>query len=237
VGKLCFIFDELYIYHALKTQLILSSIKKAFCFLAFIILGHQYISAQHITNPIASLHDHKEFIIGIDNRITKINDKFGVIYGIYSGLGYGENLRFKFSISGTPFEIGKFSKEKNVNEVSRLAFVSVGQEFDFFTAGRFKLITYLNGGFGYHFYRILDHEKVEVSKGREYIWPLELGLHGRYQLNPLIALKTGVGRRFVFPEESKQLSGYYIKLTLVVNPKKLKTYFRDRKEKKRASNN
>jgi hypothetical protein len=203
----------------------------------FLFTFHQQYRAfgQHLVNPVTSLHDHKEFIIGIDNRITRINGGIGVIYGLYSGLGYGENLRFKFSISGTPFATGKFVKEQVTNQKSRLLFASIGQEFDFFTAGKFKLTTYLNGGFGNHYYRILDQEKEVVLKGKEYIWPLELGLHGRYQFNPLLAFKTGGGWRFVFPENTKALSGLYLKLTLVVNPKKLGTFMRDRKERKHST--
>lgn len=189
--------------------------------------------AQHLNNPLASIHDHKEFIIGIDNRITHINDKFAVIYGLYAGVGYGENLRVKFSFSGTPFRVGKHSPDRSENELGRLLFASVGQEFDFLTMGRFKLTTYLNGGFGYHFYQILDPEKTVLRKDKEHIFPVETGIHLRYQYNKILAFKTGGGWRFVFPDHAENLGGYYIKLTAVVNPKRLKTYLRERKEKRK----
>jgi hypothetical protein len=191
------------------------------------------IFAQQLSNPISALHDNREFIFGIDNRITSINDKFGVIYGLYSGIGYGNNLRFKFSISGTPIEIGKVSPEKNINRISRLLFASVGQEFDFFTVGRFKLTAYGNAGLGYHYYKTINQYDVQVANGRDLIRPLELGIHSRYQLNPMFAVKVGGGWRFVFPRESKNLDGYYLKLTAVVNPKRLSAVMKKRKKEKR----
>ena len=194
----------------------------------------QALRSQHINNPLASLHDHKEFIVGIDNRITFINDNFSVIYGLYSGVGWGENLRVKFSVSGTPFEAGKVSRQTPDNQLSRLLFASVGQEFDFLTAGNFKIATYLNGGYGAHFYRTVNNQEEQIEKSVEYMLPLELGLHGRYQINPLIAFKTGGGYRFVFPDHASELSGYYLKLTLVVNPKKLRMYLQERKQKRQA---
>lgn len=187
---------------------------------------------QHLNNPLTSFHDQKEFIIGIDNRITHINDRLGVIYGLYSGIGYGENLRLKFGLSGTPFEIGRVTEGKTSHRISRLLFGSIGQEFDFLTIGKFKLTTYVNAGYGAHFYRHIDSYEVQHSKGVEYILPLELGIHGRYQMTPLIAFKTGGGWRFVFPESANDLSNYYLKLTLVVNPKKLKLYLKERKERR-----
>jgi hypothetical protein len=201
--------------------------------LPFVVLfSYHTLPAQHLTDPFASLHDSKEFIIGIDNRITRINHQWGVIYGLYSGIGYGENLRFKFSISGTPFEIGDFSKTEIISQRSRVLFASVGQEFDFITMGRFKITTYLNGGMGYHFYRTVDIERNQISKDKEFILPLETGLHGRFQINSLLAAKCGGGWRFVAPKSANELSGFYIKLTLVVNPKNLKTYFKKRKERR-----
>jgi hypothetical protein len=190
---------------------------------------------QQLNNPFASFHDHKEFIIGLDNRITHLNGKFGVIYGLYTGIGYGENLRLKLGISGTPFEVGKHSPEKSTNEVGRILFATIGQEFDFLTIHKFKLTTYVNGGFGYHFYRILDPEKAELDKGVEHIFPVETGLHVRYQISEIFAFKTGGGWRFVFPEHGTNLGGYYIKLTAVINPKKLKAYLHERKERKKSS--
>jgi hypothetical protein len=201
----------------------------------FLIVQYQAIS-QHLTNPLTSLHDSKEFIIGIDNRITKINHQWGVIYGLYSGVGYGENLRFKFSLSGTPFTIGEISHEDSSSQESRVLFASFGQEFDFFTVGRIKLIAYVNAGFGYHFFKTFDAHREIVIKDNEPMLPLELGLHGRYQINTLIAFKTGGGWRFVGPSSANELSGFYIKLTLVVNPKNMKAYFNKRKEKKSEEN-
>lgn len=188
--------------------------------------------AQELSNPLSALHDKREFIFGIDNRITRINEKFGVIYGLYSGIGYGSNLRFKFSISGTPFEIGKVSSEKDANQVSRLLFASVGQEFDFFTFGRFKLATYLNAGFGYHYRKIINQFNMQVDDGRDFIRPVELGIHSRYQINPLFAIKAGGGWRFIFPKEQENLNGYYLKLTAVVNPKKLGSAIKARRKNK-----
>jgi hypothetical protein len=152
---------------------------------------------------------------------------------LYSGIGYGENLRVKFSFSGTPFELGKKPNESN-SRLSKLVFVSVGQELDFLTLGKFKVTTYLNTGIGYHYHRTVTPENIEIASGRDVIRPLELGLHGRYQVTRLVAFKTGAGWRFVFPNKSNDLSGYYIKLTAVLNPKVLVEIAKARRERRRS---
>lgn len=120
-----------------------------FLFFILIVLSPT-IFAQHLNSPLKSIHDKREFIIGLDNRITRINDRIGLIYGIYSGLAYGDNLRVKLSLSGTPFRLGKHEPDE-ISRTSRLLFMSVGQEFDFLTFNRFKVTAYANVGFGYIF--------------------------------------------------------------------------------------
>jgi hypothetical protein len=206
---------------------------KSVC-VAFALIVVNHTIAQELSSPVKALHDKKEFIFGIDNRITRLNNEFGIIYGLYAGIGYGNNLRFKFGISGTPFAFGSVSPDRHANRISHLLFATIGQEFDFLTVGRFKLATYLNAGFGYHYHRILDREEVEVSDSRDFIRPLELGIHSRYQVNSLFAVKVGGGWRFVFPEKSENLEGYYIKLTAVINPKNLSTAIKERRKRKRT---
>lgn len=73
---------------------------------------------------------------------------------------------------------------------------------------------------------------MEVTGGRDVIRPLELGIHSRYQINALFAVKACGGWRFVFPFESENLKGYYLKLTAVVNPKRLGDMLKEKRENK-----
>jgi len=61
----------------------------------------------------------------------------------------------------------------------------------------------------------------EVNKDKQLIISIETGLHFRYDLLPYLKLKTGFGWRFVAPDNSRELGGYYVKLGLSFN---LKTF-------------
>jgi hypothetical protein len=176
--------------------------------------------SQNVTNPFETLKKKKEIVYGIDNRRTHINQHHTVIYGLYSGISFGKKLRFKIGINGTPFEIGKFIDENGILKKNRLLFASVGEEFDFYQYKKFGMTTYLQAGIGNNFYRLLNTHGEEVKKGKELIIPIETGLHFSYDLLTYLKLRTGFGWRFVNPDISRELSGYYIKLGLSFNLKK-----------------
>ena len=99
-------------------------------------------------------------------------------------------------------------------------FASVGEEFDFYQHKKISLTTYLQAGIGNNFYRHLNQNGTEVNKGEQLIIPIETGLHFSYDLLTYLKLKTGIGWRFVTPNNSRKLSGYYVKLGLSFNLKK-----------------
>ena len=101
-----------------------------------------------------------------------------------------------------------------------MLFASIGEEYDFYHLKKIGLTTYLQAGIGNNYYRELNTSGTEVNKGKELIIPIETGLHFSYDLMPYLKLRTGFGWRFVTPNNSKKLSGYYIKLGLSFNLKK-----------------
>lgn len=177
--------------------------------------------SQNISNPIETLKKKREIVYGLDNRRTHIYQHHTVIYGLYSGISFGNKLRFKIGINGTPFEIGKFIDENGVTKKNRLFFASIGEEFDFYQYKKFGMTTYLQAGIGNNFYRQLNQNGTEVNKGKQLIIPIETGLHFSYDLLTYLKLKTGFGWRFVAPNNSRELSGYYVKLGLSFNLKTL----------------
>ncbi len=59
-----------------------------------------------------------------------------------------------------------------------------------------------------------------TNKGKQLIIPIETGLHFSYDLLTYLKLKTGFGWRFLAPNNSRELSGYYVKFGLSFNLKK-----------------
>ena len=177
-------------------------------------------NSQNVTSPFETLKKKKEIVYGLDNRRTHIYQHHTVIYGLYSGISFGKKLRFKIGLNGTPFEVGKFVDENGIVKKNRLLFASLGEEFDFYQYKKFGMTTYLQAGIGNNFYRQLNQIGTEVNKGKQLIIPIETGLHFCYDLLTYLKLKTGFGWRFVAPNNSRELSGYYVKLGLSFNLKK-----------------
>lgn len=95
------------------------------------------------------------------------------------------------------------------------------------------MTTYLQAGIGKNFYRQINQNEIEVKKGKQLIIPIETGLHCSYELLPYLKLRTGFGWRFVASNNSRELSGYYLKLGLSFN---LKIYNDTRAENKTVNN-
>jgi len=184
-------------------------------------------NSQNVTSPFETLKKKKEIVYGLDNRRTHIYQHHTVIYGLYSGISFGKKLRFKIGLNGTPFEVGKFVDENGIVKKNRLLFASLGEEFDFYQYKKFGMTTYLQAGIGNNFYRQLNQIGTEVNKGKQLIIPIETGLHFSYDLLTYLKLKTGFGWRFVAPDYSRELGGYYVKLGLSFN---LKTFNETREE-------
>ncbi len=189
-------------------------------------------NSQKVTNPFETLKKKKEIVYGFDNRRTHIYQHHTVIYGLYSGISFGKKLRFKIGLNGTPFEVGKFVDENGILQKNRLFFTSLGEEFDFYQHKKFGMTTYLQAGIGTNFYRQLNENSEEINRDKQLIIPIEVGLHFSYDLLPYLKLKTGFGWRFVTPENSRELGGYYVKLGLSF---KLKTFNETRTNNQRTS--
>ncbi len=206
-------------------------IKIIFIIIALLIIAKSY--SQNITNPIETLKKKREIVYGLDNRRTDIHQHHTVIYGIFAGISYGKKLIFKIGINGTPFEVGKFVDENGILKKNRLLFATIGEEFDFYQYKKIVFTTYLQSGIGNNFYRNINQSGTEVYKGKELIIPIETGLHLSYELRTYLKFKTGFGWRFVSPDKSRELSGYYIKLGLSFNLKKYNEVRTENKTMKR----
>lgn len=178
--------------------------------------------ANEFPNPLSMLKGKRQFIFGIDNRRTDIHQQHTVIYGLYTGISFGKNLRFKVGVNGTPFEVGRRMDQLGMVIRNRFFFLSLGEEFDFYQYKRFILTTYLQAGYGFNTFRSLGIGGVESSRKRESILPVEAGLHCSYELCSYLKLRVGGGWRYVIPEHAKDLGGYYIKLGLSFSLKKFK---------------
>ena len=200
--------------------------------LLIVSLSPLYSAAQQFSNPVRTINEKKEFIYGIDNRRTHIKEHSTLIYGVYMGVVFGDKLRFKAGVSGTPFEKGKFIDEQGILRKNKLLFINLGEEFDFLIINKFRLTAYLQTGVGYNYYRKINALGNEVEKGKYLIIPIETGIHANYDILPWLRIKLGGGWRFVLPDYSYDLSGYYIKTGLSINIKKLKEVYRFKRDEK-----
>jgi hypothetical protein len=187
--------------------------------------------AQVIENPIVSLKSDRDFIYGLDNRRTHIKEQSTVIYGAYLGFGFDEKLRLKLGLSGTPFEVGRTEDAQGDITRHRLVFLTVGEEFDFFIRNRFRTTTYVQAGAGFDFSRIIYSNGGFSHISRNAIVPIEFGLHFNYDVYPWLRAKLGGGWRIVLPNDSRELSGYYIKAGFGFSYKKFKHWNQGKKSK------
>lgn len=187
---------------------------RIFIFLGILLLAisGNILKAQTFSNPKEIFTAKRKIIGGLDNRRTFIKGNQSLIYGLYCGLSFGKNLRLKIGINGNPFPIKFHLPLISLRQHNRMAFISLGEEYCFFRYKRFGLISYIQTGIGYNYYSILDDKENVVHQSREWIVPLELGLHTAYQLRPWLSAKVGNGWRFVFPDHAHDLNGYYLKL-------------------------
>lgn len=183
-------------------------------------------------NPFQSFKEKRQFLYGLDNRRTHVLGQSTLIYGAYLGVGFGKKLRFKVSISGAPFEVGRTENEVGLIRRNRFYFFSIGEEFDVYTYKRFALTTYLQAGLGENFYRKTTNAGEFVFEGKHVIIPIEIGMHGNYYIYPWLAFKLGGGWRFVPPTEASYLSGYYLKIAFGFSTSEFLSWNRERKAKK-----
>lgn len=188
--------------------------------------------SQEFINPLKLDKKDKEFLYGLDNRRTHIQGQSTLIYGAYIGIGFERSLRFKIGVSGTPFERGRTVGEDGLIQRNRFYFLNIGEEYDFFVSNRFRITAYLQGGWGFNDFRRETVEGVTQLEGRDMIVPIEAGLHFGYDIYPWLQAKLGGGWRFVLPETSNYLAGYYIKVGLSISSRKLYRSYLKRKEKK-----
>jgi len=167
-----------------------------------------------------------EWIYGLDNRRTHIQEQSTLIYGAYTGLGIKETYRFKLGISGTPFEIGKQVDLNDHLIRNRLVFMNIGNEFDFYAYRRIKVTAYSQIGWGFNFQRTLDELENVINEEQKTIIPLEIGTHANYFIFPWLALKVGGGWRWMLAEMGNDLSGYYLKLAFGFSTRKFLTSYR-----------
>ena len=185
-----------------------------------------------LQNPFQAFKEKPQLIYGLDNRRTHVLGQSTLIYGAYLGVGFGKKLRFKASISGTPFEVGRTENEVGLIRRNRFYFFSIGEEFDIYTYKRFALTTYLQAGFGENFFRKTTAEGDFMGDGKHFIVPIEIGMHGNYYIYPWLAFKLGGGWRFTPPREANYLSGYYLKIAFGFSTSEFLKWNRERKAQK-----
>ena len=139
-------------------------------------------------------------------------------------------------------EKGKLIDEQGLVKKNRLFFLTLGEQFDFLIYNKLLFTTYFQTGIGYNYFRKLDQLKMEPIAGRNLIIPIEIGVQSSYDVLPWLRVKVGGGWRFVLPDFSYDLSGYYFKFGLNINGRKLIEQYRIKKvrttieEKQRTAN-
>ena len=188
--------------------------------LMLVVFGISPISSQTFHHPIQTLHEKPELAFGLDNRYTFIGKQFVIINGAYTDVCFGEKMKFKLGLSGTPFGFETPTND-TLSSSNHLAFITVGHEFDFVRVQKFSLSTYIQTGFGYHYYKIRNDRFSILESGRRGIVPLEVGMNLNYDFNPWLRAKIGYGYRFAFFDDFFPLSGEYAKATFTINIKYL----------------
>jgi hypothetical protein len=202
---------------------------KRFIFLFFFLGFSCAIWGQLLQNPFRTLKEPKQLVYGIDNRRTHIFDHPTLIYGIYTGIGFGNKLKLKLGLSGTPFEKGRLIDEQGLLTRNRFYSINLGEEFDFLVLHKFSFTTYVQGGIGYNYFRKINTLSEEVARGKNLFVPLELGTNLNYEVTPWLRAKAGLGWRFVFPESSSDLSGYYLKTGFIVDTERFLEFWKMKK--------
>ena len=130
-----------------------------------------------------------------------------------------------------PFEKGKVVDEQNLTQKNRLLFGVFGEEYDFLIYKKLRFTTCFQAGMGYNYFRKIDQLEMEILSGRNLILPLEIGVQSNYLALPWLTVKVGGGWRFVLPAHSYDLSGYYFKVGLNINGRKLLEKYKIKKNK------
>lgn len=163
------------------------------------------------------IQSEKQLILGIDNRRTHLNRDFVPIYGGYIGIQTEYKFRLKLGISGMPFEAGgTYSSDGRLTR-SRMFYLNLGEEYDFFIREKFKLSAYGQVGLGRHYFKKYDLNNDLMLEGSENVVPLEVAVVSRYYLRSWLSLNTGFGWRWVFLNEQAQLNNYFFKLGVGVD--------------------
>lgn len=201
--------------------------------LAFFVLFAKIITfGQQFNNPWKALKGDMAIAYGIDNRRTHIHGQNTLIYGLYGGLSFEDVVKIKMGFSGTPFEKGNTKDDLDFYTKNRFYFINIGEEYTFYTLKRYSFTSYLQVGYGFNHYRQIDSTVTEVGSGRNVIIPLEVGFNAQYELWYWLDLKVGLGWRFMFPEVSNDLSGYYVKIGFSTTSRKLLDRYKAWKEER-----
>lgn len=157
--------------------------------------------------------------IGFNNRRTHIYNEPGTLYGFRFGLNFDKKLKNTLGVNTTLFRLGKPQNETQNFKTTRLWFLSVTEEFRFYSYKKFSAISYVSFGIGWSFQKDFSPQSELLSSQVKTILPIELGLHSEYKLWDWLALKAGGGWRFFPVGHDKGLAGYYVKLGAGVNAK------------------
>jgi hypothetical protein len=201
-------------------------------FIIAILFGCGFSFAQQFNNPFKALKGDWSIAYGLDNRRTHIQGQNTLIYGVYGGVSFDDQLKFKLGFSGTPFERGNTKDGQGYYTKNQFYFFNVGEEFDFYTIKRYSFTSYIQCGFGYNNYRQINDDGIEFNSGRDPIIPLEVGFNANYELWYWLQFKLGFGWRFVFPEVSNDLNGYYFKVGFGTTTQKILTRYNEWKSDK-----
>lgn len=174
--------------------------------------GHFVTGKRHDARP--------RFMLGIDTRNIWLDGKRHGPVGLFVGLNYKDQTRYRLIFSMLPKERILPSGEENTARSGQFGGLYLAQERDFYRLHKFVASTSVLGGGGRYFWYAVANGQTSNERQSHWFGALEGGLHLRYELWPWLDLKTGGGYRLVFPT-STHLNGPYLKVGIAVRiPKK-----------------
>lgn len=186
-------------------------------FATFSVAGQKNL-AQFLLSPFK---EKKTITYGLNNRRTLLLQDQSTIYGGYIGVKFGDRLKHVFTLNSTLFWVGEGDYVPNVTEL-QLNYLGFAGEYLFWQKEKWAFSSYMHGGAG----KIRTVSNVLSNQtNKDWVFPLEAGLHAGYLPNNWLELRFGGGYRYVLSSGNVPLNGFYYKVGAGVNLRHLKSAY------------
>ena len=147
------------------------------------------------------------------------------IYCGYVGIKFGHQLKHVVTLNSTVFWVGNYRQSSGQEPMEiQLNYAGFAEEFRFWKHNRWSLSSYIHFGVGKGRFRL------EHSVDSEWLYPIEMGIHGAYSINKWLEIRGGGGYRYIFNSKELPLHAFYYKLGVGLNFKEFKNRSHDKNE-------